>query len=184
MNDSLWMTGNFPGVNGRTSSTATSPIAGLQLAKAAGATVIITSSSNLKLERARALGADHVINYRDTPGWGARAKAITGNRGVDVVLEVGGEQTLAQSEAALMPGGAIAAIGLLGGGRIKSVKDPLSKLHYIRVGNRDQFIDMNRAISANGIRPVVDKVFPLEQLAAAMRALQSGSVFGKVAIQL
>ena len=159
-------------------------IAGLQLAKAAGATVIITSSSNLKLERARALGADHVINYRDTPGWGARAKAITGNRGVDVVLEVGGEQTLAQSEAALMPGGAIAAIGLLGGGRIKSVKDPLSKLHYIRVGNRDQFIDMNRAISANGIRPVVDKVFPLEQLAAAMRALQSGSVFGKVAIQL
>ena len=159
-------------------------IAGLQLAKAAGATVIITSSSNAKLERARALGADYAINYRDTPEWGVRAKAITGNRGVDVVLEVGGEQTLAQSEAALMPGGAIAAIGLLGGGRITSVKDHLSKLHYIRVGSRDQFIDMNRAISANGIRPVVDKVFPLDQLAAAMRALQSGSVFGKVAIQL
>lgn len=159
-------------------------IAGLQLAKAAGATVIITSSSNAKLERARALGADYAINYRDTPEWGVRAKAITGNRGVDVVLEVGGEQTLAQSEAALMPGGAIAAIGLLGGGRITSVKDHLSKLHYIRVGSRDQFIDMNRAISANGIRPVVDKVFPLDQLAAAMRALQSGLVFGKVAIQL
>lgn len=159
-------------------------IAGLQLAKAAGATVIITSSSDAKLRRARALGADHTINYRDTPDWGVRARAMTGNRGVDVVLEVGGAETLAQSEAALVPSGAIAAIGLLGGNRIKAVKDPSAKLHYIRVGNRDQFGDMNRAIAANGIRPVVDKVFPLEELRAAMLALQSGSVFGKVAIQL
>ena len=159
-------------------------IAGLQLAKAAGATVIITSSSNTKLQRARALGADHTINYRDMPDWGVRARAITGNRGVDVVLEVGGAETLAQSEVALMPGGAIAAIGLLGGNRIKAVKDPSAKLHYIRVGNRDQFNDMNRAIAANTIRPVVDKVFPLEELREAMLALQSGSVFGKVAIQL
>ena len=159
-------------------------IAGLQLAKAAGATVIITSSSDAKLERARALGADYTLNYRDSPDWGARAMAITGRRGVDVVLEVGGEKTLAQSEAALMPGGSIAAIGLLGGSRIRAVQGASTRLHAIRVGSRDQFDDMNRAIAANGIRPVVDKVFPLEALGAAMQALQSGAIFGKVAIQV
>lgn len=159
-------------------------IAGLQLAKAAGATVIITSSSDAKLERARALGADHTINYRATPDWGVQAKAITGGRGVDVVLEVGGAETQAQSEAALMPGGTIAGIGLLGGHRIKAAQGNNVRLEAIYVGSRDQFDDMNRAIAANGIRPVVDRVFPLEDLAGAMRALQSGTVFGKVAIQI
>lgn len=159
-------------------------IAGLQLAKAAGATVIITSSSDAKLERARAMGADYTLNYRDTPDWGVQAKAITGQRGVDVVLEVGGGETLAQSEAALMPGGTIAAIGLLGGSRIRNVQGAASRLQPIRVGSRDMFEDMNRALAANGIRPVVDKIFPLAELRAAMQALQSGTIFGKVAIQI
>lgn len=159
-------------------------ISGLQLAKAAGATVIITSSSDAKLERARALGADHTINYRSTPDWGVKAKAITGGRGVDVVLEVGGAETQAQSEAALMPGGTMAGIGLLGGHRIKAAQGNNVRLQTIYVGSRDMFDDMNRAIAANGIRPVVDKVYPLEDLAEAMHALQSGAVFGKVALQI
>ncbi|MEQ1890010.1 MAG: NAD(P)-dependent alcohol dehydrogenase [Alphaproteobacteria bacterium] len=159
-------------------------IAGLQLAKAAGATVIITSSSDAKLERARAMGADHTINYRTRPDWGVKAKAITGQRGVDVVLEVGGAETQAQSEAALTPGGTIAGIGLLGGHRIKAAQGNNVRLETIYVGSRGMFEDMNRAIAANGIRPVVDKVFPMQDLGAAMKALQSGSIFGKVAIQI
>ncbi|MSP43694.1 MAG: NAD(P)-dependent alcohol dehydrogenase [Alphaproteobacteria bacterium] len=159
-------------------------ISGLQLAKAAGATVIITSSSDAKLERARAMGADHTINYRTTADWGVKAKAITGGRGVDVVLEVGGAETQAQSETALMPGGTIAGIGLLGGHRIKAAQGNNVRLDNIYVGSRDMFDDMNRAIAANGISPVVDRVYPLEDLAGAMRALQSGMVFGKVALQI
>jgi NADPH:quinone reductase-like Zn-dependent oxidoreductase len=157
-------------------------IAGLQLAKAAGATVIITSSSHAKLERARAMGADYLINYREVPAWGLRARQITGDRGVDVVLEVGGQETLQQSVQAMAPGGTIAAIGLLGGTRIG--RDAAPGVVGIRVGSRAMFEDMNRAIAANGIRPVVDRVYPLEKLPQAMAALKAGEIFGKVAVQM
>ena len=159
-------------------------IAGLQLAKAAGATVIITSSSDAKLARARALGADHTINYRSTPAWGEHARALTGGRGVDVVLEVGGVGTLAQSSAALREGGDVAGIGLLTGTPTWQAANPPAGLHRIRVGNRDQLEDLVRGIAACGIRPVVDRVFPLEELGRALKVMSAGAFFGKIAIQI
>jgi len=158
-------------------------VVGLQLAKAAGATVIITSSSNAKLERARALGADYFINYREVPEWGLRARQITGGRGVDIVLDVVGAEGMAQTQAAVKPGGTIAAIGLLAGtsGRMVDPRPPGMKT--VRVGSREHLEDLIRAITANGIRPVVDRVYPLERLPDAMQALKSGTVFGKVGIE-
>jgi NADPH:quinone reductase-like Zn-dependent oxidoreductase len=157
-------------------------IIGLQLAKAAGATAIITSSSDAKLERARSLGADHGINYRQVTAWGEHAREITGGRGVDVVLEVGGAETLPQSMLALREGGDIAGIGLLTGTPVWQVKDPGVRLHRIRVGSREHFEDLLRGIVATRIRPVVDDVYPLEKLGDAFRALRSGAMFGKIGI--
>lgn len=157
-------------------------IAGLQLAKAAGATVIITSSSEGKLARARALGADHAINYRTVPAWGERAWALSGGYGANVVLEVGGTGTLPQSLAALRPGGDLASIGLLSGEMVVSLDQPKTKLHRIRVGTRDQFEDMLRALVASHIRPVVDRVYPLAQLQEAMATLRAGDMVGKIGI--
>jgi NADPH:quinone reductase-like Zn-dependent oxidoreductase len=159
-------------------------IAGLQLAKAAGATVIITSSSDAKLERARSLGADHTINYRNTPNWGEAARALTGGRGVDVVLEVVGLETLPQSRAALREGGTLAGIGMLGGKGFGPVENPPAGMVRIRVGSRKSFEAMNRAIEANAIHPVVDRVLPLERLGDALRELKAGTVFGKIGIDL
>jgi NADPH:quinone reductase-like Zn-dependent oxidoreductase len=160
-------------------------IAGLQFAKAAGATVIITSSSDAKLVRARSLGADFGINYRSEPDWAKHARALTVRDGVeqgaDVVLEVGGAGTLAQSAAALRRGGVIAAIGLLTGSPIQ-VEDAPAGTHRIRVGNREQFEEMLRGIEANAIRPVVDRVFPLEKLGEALKTLRAGAMFGKIGI--
>jgi len=157
-------------------------ILGLQLAKAAGATVIITSSSDAKLERARSLGADHGINYREVPAWGERARALTGGRGVDVVLEVGGAETLPQSTRALREGGDIAGIGILAGTPVWQATDAQVKVHRIRVGSRQEFEDLLRGIAAARIRPVVDAVYPLDRLADAFRALRAGAMFGKIGI--
>ena len=159
-------------------------VAGLQLAKAAGAVVVITSSSDAKLARARSLGADHVINYRAVPRWGERARDLTGGRGVDVVLEVGGSETIPQSLSALRRGADIAAIGLLAGTPAWQVDVPEHRLHRIRVGNGEQFDDMLRGIQATGIRPVVDRAYPLGRLADAVRALRTGAMFGKIGIDV
>jgi NADPH:quinone reductase-like Zn-dependent oxidoreductase len=159
-------------------------VAGLQFAKAAGAVVIITSSSDAKLARARAIGADHAINYRSDPDWAETARARTGGRGVDVVLEVGGAGTLAQSLSALRAGGALCAIGLLTGTPASPPADGTTAFHRIRVGNRDQFEEMLRGIEANAIRPVIDRVFPMEKLAEAMQTLAAGEMFGKIGIAL
>jgi NADPH:quinone reductase-like Zn-dependent oxidoreductase len=159
-------------------------IAALQLAKAAGATVIITSSSDAKLARARALGADVTINYRTTPAWGERARELSGGRGVDLVLEVGGAETLPQSARALREGGEIAGIGLLTGTPVWQAENSGAKLLRIRVGNREQLEGLVRGIAATGIRPVVDRVFPLEELGEALEAMREGRLFGKIAIQI
>jgi len=160
-------------------------IAALQLAKAAGATVIITSSSDAKLRRARALGADGLINYRNTPAWGKEARRLTGGRGVDTVLDVVGADPLAQiqTQAALGPHGMIAAIGLLTGKPLWTLSEPPARTVRIYVGSRSSFEAMNRAIDARGIRPVIDRVYPLAQLGRALDALRNGQIFGKVAIQ-
>ncbi|MGE0385193.1 MAG: NAD(P)-dependent alcohol dehydrogenase [Gammaproteobacteria bacterium] len=159
-------------------------IAGLQLAKAAGATVVITSSSDARLARARSLGADFTINYARTPDWGAQARKLTGGRGVDVVLEVAGAETLEQSRAAVRSGGTIAGIGLLAGTPVWTVAAKPPELIRIRVGSRDDFEDMNRAIVQGAVRPVVDRVFPLERLGDALRILKAGGTFGKIGIDV
>jgi NADPH:quinone reductase-like Zn-dependent oxidoreductase len=160
----------------------------LQFAKAAGAIVIATSSSDEKLERLRKLGADHVINYRSQPEWGRVVTEITGGEGADHVVEVGGPQTLVQSIHACAVGGHISLIGVLTG-----VRGPVStarlmsksiRLQGITVGNCRHQLDMLRAIEANGLLPVIDQAFPLEQLADAFRYQESGRHFGKIVLDV
>ena len=160
----------------------------LQIAKAMGATVIATSSSDEKLARALALGADHGINYKAEPEWGEAVKALTGGRGVDHVIEVGGPGTLAQSIAAVRLGGHIALIGVLTG-RAGEVPTALMMAKQVRlqgliVGSRRQQSDMVRGMEATGLRPVIDRVFPLAQLGDAFRYEESGSHFGKIGVDV
>ncbi len=160
----------------------------LQLARLAGARVIVTSSSDAKLERARALGAEAGINYRETADWGARARKLAGGEGVDHVLEVGGAETLRQSLQAVRPGGTISLIGNLSGGQaevaLTSVFMQRIRLQGILVGDRESFEAMNRAIAAARLRPVIDRTFDLADARAAFEHLAAGSVFGKIAISI
>jgi NADPH:quinone reductase-like Zn-dependent oxidoreductase len=158
----------------------------LQFAKLHGARVIATSSSDEKLKRVRALGADETINYKTTPEWGRAAKAMTGGRGVDHVVEVGGTGTLAQSLHAVRAGGHIALIGVLAGGNFDNPIPILLRairVQGIFVGSRTMFEDMNRAIALHQMRPVVDRVFPFAQYPDALRHLESGAHFGKVVLK-
>ena len=158
----------------------------LQFAKAAGATVIATSSSDEKIERLRALGADHLINYKSHPKWGEVARGLTGGRGVDHVVEIGGSGTMPQSIAATRVGGHIALIGVLAGvaGDIPTarVMQQNQRIIGLTVGARRHQQDMIRAIEANGISPVLDSNFPLEEIAAAFRHQESGKHFGKITL--
>lgn len=160
----------------------------LQFAKAAGARVYALSSSAGKLARLKEMGADVTINYRETPEWGSAIAARTGGKGVDHVMEVGGAGTFGQSLNAVSYGGNILVIGILSGVELTVPVTDLflrqNKLLGIGVGSRRNQMDMIAAIEANGIKPVVDKVFPLEELAAAFRYQQSGQQFGKIAISL
>lgn len=161
----------------------------LQFAKAAGALVIATSSSTTKLERLQALGADHVVNYRETEKWGEAVLALTGGLGIDHVIEVGGPHSLPQSLAAARTGGHVAIIGATGGFDIDTIPFAIVqakrlRLQGVTVGSRRDQTDMIRAIEANGIRPVIDRTFPLEGLADAFRYLESGGHFGKIVIEL
>jgi NADPH:quinone reductase-like Zn-dependent oxidoreductase len=160
----------------------------LQLARAMGATVVATSSSDAKLERVRALGAAHTINYKTTPKWGERVLELTDGRGVDIVVEVGGPGTLPQSIRAARVGGHIALIGVLTG-RAGEVPTALlmakqQRLQGLIVGSRRQQLDLVRALEAMQIKPVIDKTFPLEQLADAFRYEASGAHFGKIGVDL
>lgn len=160
----------------------------LQFAKLAGARVIATSSSDAKLERLRELGADEVINYREDPDWGSTARRLTGGRGVDHVLDVGGPATLAQSMLASRVGGHVALIGVLTGvdGQL-----PLDlalgrqlRLQALVVGSRRQQQDMVRALEASTLRPVIDRHFALDDLVAAFRHQESGSHLGKIVLDI
>jgi NADPH:quinone reductase-like Zn-dependent oxidoreductase len=160
----------------------------LQFAKQAGATVIATSSSDEKLERLKALGADHLINYRATPNWGETARELTDGRGVDHVIEVGGPATLEQSMIATRVHGHISVIGILTGvaGDFPLVNALIrqQQLKAVLVGSRRQQIDMIRAIDANGLKPVIDKVFALEDIVAAFRHQESNRHFGKICLEM
>lgn len=160
----------------------------LQFARAMGARVIATSSSDAKLEKLRAMGAEHLINYRQTPDWSRAVMDATDGTGADVVIEVGGAGTLGQSIRATRLGGHIALIGVLTGRKGEVATAELMgrniRLHGITVGSRADQIAMIRAIEATGIRPVIDRAFPLEELAQAFRHQESGAHFGKIAIDL
>lgn len=161
----------------------------LQFAKAAGATVIATSSSAEKTARLKSLGADHVINYREVEKWGQAVLDLTGGLGADHVVEVGGPHTLPQSLVAARTGGHLAIIGAVGGFDIDNIPFAIVqakrlRLQGVTVGSRRDQIDMCRAIEANGIKPVIDSSFPLEKLADAYRHMQSGTHFGKICIEI
>jgi NADPH:quinone reductase-like Zn-dependent oxidoreductase len=158
----------------------------LQFAKALGASVIATSSSDEKLERARALGADHLINYRTTEDWASEARRVTGGRGVDTVVEVGGAGTFEQSLRAVRIGGLIGVIGILSGFantiNVASIMGQHLKVQGITVGSRDAHEDMVRALETHRIKPVIDKTFPLAGAADAFRLMESASHFGKIVV--
>lgn len=160
----------------------------LQLAKLAGARVIATSSSNEKLDKLKALGADVVINYRDDPEWGKTVRRLTAEQGVDHVIEVGGPATLSQSITASRVGGHIALIGVLSG---RTSQLPLGqalsrqvRLQALLVGSRRQQQDFVRAIDATHLRPVIDSHFPLDDIAAAFQYQASGQHFGKIVLDI
>ncbi len=158
----------------------------LAIAKAAGARVIATSSSDEKLARVRALGADEVINYRTTPDWGVAAAALAGG-GVDHVVEVGGAGTLQQSMAAVGFGGEVALIGVLTregetGPHALMLKG--ASLRGIFVGSAAMAIALNRAIDATGIKPPIDRVFAFDQARQAYEYQASPDLFGKVVIRV
>ena len=170
-----------------TQGTGGVSIFALQLAKAAGATVISTSSSPEKLAKLKALGADHLINYKEEANWGAKAMELTGGRGVDAVVEIGGPGTMGQSIQACRIGGHISLIGVLTGvsGDIPTAL-AMSKnvcVQGITVGSRQDQEEMIAAIEANGIVPVIDSTFPLDQISAAFAHQMSQKHFGKICLE-
>jgi NADPH:quinone reductase-like Zn-dependent oxidoreductase len=150
--------------------------------------VIATSSSDEKLERLRALGADHVLNYRKDATWGQTARELTGGRGIDHIVEVGGPATLEQSMTAARVGGHISLIGILTGlgGEFPIVTALIKQLRLqgVLVGNRIHQQEMVKAIDANGMHPVVDKCFALENIVEAFRYQESNRHFGKICLDM
>ncbi len=157
----------------------------LQFARMFGARVIATSSSAAKAERLKTMGAEAVIDYRATPDWDKETMRLTGGRGADITVEVGGAGTLPRSFLATRLAGRIAVIGLLSG---MAELDPMPilrrnlRVQGLYVGNRQMFEAMNRAIEAGGLKPVIDKVFPFTQARDAYRHLKSQTHFGKIVI--
>ena len=178
----------LPGETVLTQGTGGVSIFAIQFARLLGARVIATSSTEEKLERARALGATDTINYRAHPEWQEEAKARRGGAGADLVVEVGGPGTFGRSMLAASPGGRIAVIGLLSGPGERV--DPLLilrrrlRIEGILVGSTAMFEAMNRAIEAGGIRPVIDRVFPFDAAPDAFRHLEAARHVGKIVIAL
>jgi NADPH:quinone reductase-like Zn-dependent oxidoreductase len=170
-----------------TQGTGAVSIFALQFAKAGGARVVATSSSDGKLERLKALGADYVINYKTEPKWGAFAKEITNGRGVDIVVDVGGGP-VRESIAACRIGGSISVVGHLAGGagEFPTVEIVLKSISIsgVSVGSHASQRAMISAIEANKIKPVVDSTFPLDRIKEAFAYQQSQRHFGKIAIEI
>ncbi|MFQ3591182.1 MAG: NAD(P)-dependent alcohol dehydrogenase [Chloracidobacterium sp.] len=160
----------------------------LQFAKAAGARVIITSGSDEKLERAKALGADEIINYKQAPDWDKAVREMTGGRGVDHVVEVGGAGTLTRAIRSVRFGGHISLIGVLSGrtGEVDIAPILMQNIRVqgIIVGSREMFEAMNRALEHHQIRPVVDKIFTLDETRQAFQVMAHGGHFGTICIRL
>ncbi|KAL3488244.1 zinc-binding dehydrogenase [Aspergillus germanicus] len=182
-----------------TQGTGSVSLFALQFAKASGARVIATTSSLSKIPLLQSLGADHIINYRETPNWGAHAKELTGGTGVDLVVEVAGPTTLRQSAESLKLDGQISVVGFIGGQgdgsghgnaqtQVPSLLETWLNLYTARgvwVGSREQMEEACRAVEASGIRPVVDeRVFKLEELREAYEYLAKGRNVGKIGIEI
>jgi NADPH:quinone reductase-like Zn-dependent oxidoreductase len=185
----LFVSGNLrPGQTLLLQGTGGVSLFGLQFGKIAGATIILISSSDAKLERARAMGAHHTINYRTEPEWEKRVMKITDGRGVDLTLEVGGAGTLARTLRATAYAGQISLIGVLSGiageFQIGQMLHKALTIRGIYVGSRAMFKAMNDAITQHRLEPVIDRVFSFEQAPAAFRHLESAQHFGKVVIRI
>ena len=159
----------------------------LQFARLAGARTIVTSSSNEKLERAEALGADEIVNYREHEDWDSIVLDLTNKRGVDHVIEVGGAATLARSMRAARIGGHIAVIGVVAGkGDISNVPIFMKALRVIGVfvGSCEMFENMNAAIDRSGIKPVIGRTFGFNDVQEALSFMKSGEHFGKIVVSI
>ena len=170
-----------------TQGTGGVSIFALQLAKAFGASVIATTSSAAKMDRLRTLGADEVLNYNKEPQWGNRARALTGGRGVDRVVEVGGGGTIGESLHAVAASGELASIGFLSAGSSNidffALFGSGARIRHISVGSREDLQDVARAIAMARIKPMIDRVFDFEDAREAFAHLESGSHFGKVVVR-
>jgi NADPH:quinone reductase-like Zn-dependent oxidoreductase len=160
----------------------------LVLAHAAGAKVIVTSSSDEKLQRARQLGADETINYKTTPEWGAKVLELTRNHGADVIVEVGGKGTMAQSARALADLGTLAIIGGVSGygGEFPALTllEKTARAVGISVGSRAQLKDMEAFMLKHGVKAPIDRVYPHSQLDEAIARMRAGQYVGKIVIAL
>lgn len=175
-----------PGQTVLTQGTGGVSIFALQFAKMSGARVIATSSSDVKIERLKQLGADLTINYKTTPEWGKLARQLTGH-GVDLVVEVGGVGTLNESIRATKIGGTIAFIGVLSGRGEAETRLPLivmqqQRLQGVTVGSVEDLQAMVNAIATNGLQPIIGKIFAFAEAKSAFAYMNSGAHFGKVAI--
>ncbi len=159
----------------------------LDFARMAGARSIVTSSSDEKIAKALKLGASDGINYRTTPQWARRVKELTGGKGVDHVIEVGGSGTFPQSMQAVRVGGHINTIGVLTGVSAEiataMILQKSIQIHGIYVGSREMFESMNRAIEQHHLKPVIDRVFAIDQIGEALGYMESGAHFGKIVIR-
>ncbi|WP_116367048.1 zinc-dependent alcohol dehydrogenase family protein [Parahaliea mediterranea] len=160
----------------------------LQLARMIGCRVIATSSSDDKLARLGELGAQALINYKTTPGWGNKVLELTGGHGADLVVEVGGSGTVAQSVRAVAFDGCISMIGVLTGisGEVPTAElfQKNARIHGITVGSQQHQSAMIQAVEANGLKPVIDSHYPLEELADAFRHQESQRHFGKICVDI
>jgi NADPH:quinone reductase-like Zn-dependent oxidoreductase len=175
-----------PGSTVLTLGTGGVSIFALQFAKAAGATVVITSGSDEKLQKAKKLGGDHIINYKKAADWDKEVLSVFPD-GVDHVIELGGAGTLDRSVKSVRPGGHVSLIGVLAAGQGQF--DPIkllmkaARLQGIFVGNRQMFERMNQAITVNKIKPVIDKAFKVDQITEALNVMSSGQHFGKIVLR-
>jgi NADPH:quinone reductase-like Zn-dependent oxidoreductase len=184
--NALFGNGTRPGDVVVTEGTGGVSLFVLQLAKLAGATVIITSSSDAKLERARAMGADVTINYKTHPEWNRKVREAIGG-GADLVIDLGGAATLDQSVRAVRASGTVALIGVLGGGvaplELGRVATQAIRLVAATSGNRDMFEAMVRAIDGHGLAPAIDdRIYEFGAVAEALKALREGRHFGKICL--
>jgi NADPH:quinone reductase-like Zn-dependent oxidoreductase len=185
----LFVSGNLqPGQTLLLQGTGGVSLFGLQFGKLAGATVILTSSSDAKLDRARAMGADHVMNYRAAPNWEKRIREVTDGRGVDLTLEVGGTGTLSKTLRATRYSGQVSLIGMLSGitGEVE-IGHILHKAITVRgiyVGSRAIFSAMNRAITQHKLEPIIDRIFAFDESPEAFRHFESAQHFGKIVIRI